>query len=753
MISFRSLFEFDGRAGSIQHFAIPVFYSNPNSDNHFKLAENCRWWHGISPWHCHPARVLSCDMGTGSDWTRTRSKGVNANRNSVVSDGQPMEGNSVRSRLWLLILRELPFPLRWLVAEIVRFVQWIDSATAYFINGLRESPAWYFVTSIGVLAVFLTVMMFISLVNETSGTRSPSPRKQTITNLTVDDLERSYDWSVQDRWRIAHLFVSSNPAPKPRDVLIDSRLMASISRKARVTHPAAHSRSPQSSRYQNRIADELDVRLELSRPKMAQQGNRLVRGTVLEPKLNVYPSAGNRLQARDPRLLVQASWNFGSDCHPGEPVEQIARPIRRPTPVPLPQPEIERPHVAPLHNRVPQLAFEMAMVRHFSVAGHFPPGSHVANQSISLVLPESGHRFPSELVSHEESPWKPFQTRNVRSSLAIVPYLGEGVYEPWQSGNQILNEFDPALQAVADVALRIQLNTPELVSAGTLHESKLVIMNHGPDSVPRIEVNDFLSHLQTVVAASPPAMGDRGIDPKSGEPTNILHREIAHLNPGDSREMSLKWIPEGRSHQFYRAFVVSHAEVSTVTEVIQPEVAQQMPSIPPEQLKHHSALACDIQHLDRVTVGDELELEITVRNTGDTKLHQVKVQIVLPEQFSHRDGKTLVFDAGNLPVSGQNRTVVKLSATEAGDAIHFIHVNSEEAIEAHGRMTVQVTERRNQRELSITPPETTRATNHAPKNSVTVPRTVPLPSRSIPLGECCCQKAVIPQWMSTELVP
>ena len=740
-----------------RHFSIPGFYSRPNSDNHFntggkpsRLAQDF-----VLVMCCNKSVRLRSRMGANR--AEVRLNGINADWNPVIPLGQPTEGDRVRSRLWLLILRELPSPLRWLGTELVRFIQWIDASTFRFFKGLRESPAWYFVTSIGLFAVFLTFMMFISLINETSGHRSASAARIKKESFTREDLERNHDWAVQDRWRVAHLFVNDKPAPKPHDLTIDSRLMASNFPKSKVTRPTANARSRQPSTYRSKTTDEImDVRLDLSRPKIAQQGNRLVRGTVLNPNAMPDRPSGNRPQRRDPRLLVQASWNFGSDCQSIDPVEWTARPSTRKTLPPIPEPELDLPRRLPRsvpRQESPQFSFEMAMVRHFSVAGDFPPGSHRVNQSLGLVFPENGRPFPSELVSHQESPWKPYHVRQTRSSPEVIPYHGDGVYEPSTFGNQILDEFDPTLQAVADVALQLKLNTPDHVTPGTLHESKLVVTNRGADSVSRIEFKDYVSHLPTVVAANPPAMGERIIDPETGNPENILHREIANLHPGDSREMSLKWIPTGRSHQFHRVYVISHAEVSVATDVIQADVVQQMPSIPPEPLKHHSALACDIQHLDRVTVGDELELEITVRNTGDTKLHQVKVQIVIPDQFSHRDGKTLVFDAGNLPVSGQNRTVVKLSARDAGDAVHVIRVNSEESVEAHGRMTVQVVERRKERELSISPLDTKRAEIPATTTNNAFSRSAPVSARAIPVGECCCQKAVSPGFTSYVIVP
>jgi hypothetical protein len=539
-----------------------------------------------------------------------------------------MEGNRVRSRLWLLILRELPYPLRFLGTEIVRLIQWIDSSTSRLILGIRENPAWYFVTSIGAVAVLLTIVMFLSIIDETSGHRSQTSVRRTYSNLSREDLEKNHDWSVQDRWRIAHLFVADKPPARHNDLQIDSRLMSSISTNSKVTRPASHSRFQQAS-YQRQREPEtnLDVRLELNRPKKAQQGNRMVRGTVVNLSSHRIDQIGDtRIRPRDPRLLVQATWDFGTECQQSQ-VDYVAAPVRRrPVLVPLPEPEIDLPPIRKNHG-VPSIAFEMAMVRHFSFAGHFPPGSHLVSQSNYLSFPDSDGQFPSALVSHRESPWQRFHPKHDHRSHGVSPYTPDETYDPHNTNPQILDEFDPSLQAVADVALSVRLDAPEFVREGQPHQSRLVVSNEGQDPVTRIEIKDFLSHLHTVVSAEPRALADSSLDPETGEREKVLHREISNLIPGETRPLSLGWVPEGRTHQVLRAQVIAHAEVSTSTEVIAPDVAQPMPSVPPEQLKHHTAVACDIQHLDRVSVGHELELEITVRNTGDLKLHGVKVRM------------------------------------------------------------------------------------------------------------------------------
>ena len=637
----------------------------------------------------------------------------------------------MRSRLWSLILRELPYPLRWFALEVIRVLNWLDHSAAQIAKGFRESPAWYFVTLVGSFAVLLTVAMFISLVNETSGNRPKAVASQSKANLSRRDLELMHEWTVQDHWRVAHLFVPEQTTPMTQDIQLDSRLFAS--RKTSSRNLQSKKDSDQNLLVQRSdVVGNLDVRLDLSRPKKAQQDRRTITGTVLNPGTDpAYQRSDPRIQKRDSRLLVQAAWEFGSDCNR---YDHVSVPARRSIPVPEP----ELPSV-PVRRTQPDLAFEMAMERHFTAAGRFPPGSHLVRQSELSVFPESFHRFPSALVSHEEGPWKwrSYHPSSHSHFSKVKPYERVGSFTRSEHQDSSTDEYDETLRAVADIALRVELLAPRSVSSGEPHRSALLISNEGPDSVSQIEVKEFLSDRQTVIDASPDANCESAVESNTGFPETMWHRQFHELSPGAEQELTLKWVPEGSHRLIQRALVIARAEISTYTEVSRPPELQQMPSIPPERIEYHPALACDIQYLDRVHVGDDVEMEITVRNTGDVTLHNVKFEIEFPSQFSHPEGQTVVFDAGSLTVKGQKETVLRFSAVEAGEAVNLIRLTSSEQVHASGSNTIKVAERRPEIKSVAPLPEPVPA-----KPSTDWKLTNPATSQrqSSDAKSCCCQK-------------
>lgn len=668
---------------------------------------------------------------------------VDAGRNSQDSAREPTEGRIVRSRLRSLILRELPNPLRWIVAEILHFLDWIDRTGGAIARGMRESPAWYFMTTIGCLAVFLTFMMFLSVADQTSGRTSKNTAPvRAAANLSRQDMEALNEWAAQDHWRVAHFFVANQPRQRPKDIQLDSRLSAPPEPAAQ---PDMFGRSTKvSSTHGSNPKDVVDVRMDLSRPRIAQQGNRIAAGTVLDPGFLIADQnmtgrdhdLEGQTRAQAPQLLVQAAWEFGPDCNVREYVPTPPRrtkPVRVPLPEPEPEPE---PITVPARQTAPDLAFEMVMTRHFSVEGAVPPGARMVETSdrsrFEIEEPASRSLASSEFNS---APWRESRPSSRRQGSSLRPYEGIDLFDPRVHQHPHADEYDENLRAVADVALRVELETPELAASGAPQRSRLHVTNEGQDQVSRLEVREFPDQLKTVVGASPDATAETMVDPVTGSRRQVLHRELPPLLPGEERDLTLDWVPEGPLSQTHRAQVIAHTEVSTLTRVTRPPAEQPMPSVPPEQVEYFPALECDVAHLDRIYMGEEIDLEIVVRNTGNTTLHQVKVAIEVPDQLAHRDGRRVIFEAGNLPVNARKQTVVRLAAIQAGEAVNRLHVNARERVDARGQTSLQVIERP-KRDREREPVTQTRSTSEPAPPPPAKPRTLPLQK----VEECCCQR-------------
>lgn len=647
-----------------------------------------------------------------------------------------MEGDTVQSRPLFHLLRILPTPLRWSGQELVRFIHWLDHQAGRLLLGLRSSPAWCFVTLAGTVGVGMTVAFFVSVMDQSSTRHSKPVNHRALANTGRAELEQNHDWSAQDRWRVAHLFVPHKPAEPMKNIQIDSRLMTQDAEASAATDWANSRRTGVTRSVPE--GKDFEVRLDTSRPRVAQQGKRLTSESSFHSVPNQPERSKSQIHRRDPRLLIQAEWDFGSTCSRDEYVTLPTRPVRRWIPEPIPEPEIP-PAACPIS--VPDLWFEMAVTRHFTASGPFPPDSHIVRQSGRSAFPDDESRFENALVSFGAQTWQRSELTENESTEEILPYAGIGGADSMIGMRQTSDEFDPALSSTAEVALQLEWIVPSLQVDGRSRQSMLMVRNEGRNEIPRIEVQDFVPESLTLTGATPGAAIEAIIDPETGSEAKLLHRELFEFPSGNEQQFSLKWIPEHGRRTHRRTRVIAEAAVSTTTDVASPEPDQQMPSIPPEAPpEKHPSLACDIEYPEKTTVGNDLELKIRVRNTGDTALHQVKVRIELPGQLSHPDGNAVVFDAGKLLVRGQAETVLKLSAAQAGNAVNVLQASAAEHVQARGTATIVVVQRSSEPAL----PTPNREPIPAKPLAVPSPSRHGEPLRSKPMDRCCCQQT--PVW-------
>lgn len=612
-----------------------------------------------------------------------------------------MEGDTVQSRPWFNLYRIFPTPLRWMGRELLRLLIWLDHGAGRLALQLRKSPAWSFVCLVGTITIGLTVLLFISVIEQTS---SPHPSK-TARHHTVllgrEHLERNHEWSAEDHWRVAHFFVPHKPIERFKNIKIDSRLFPHDAADARAgTSPYSDGSSLAQT---SKGTKEMDVRLEMRRPRKAAQGKRLVAESVIHGATSDGQLPSTRTRYRGPRLLVQAAWEFGSDCTPDD---YVSMPVRRPSPsrriVPEPIPERETPP-QPISAGTPDVSLEWSMTRHFQSVGAFPHGSHLVTQSDRSVFLFDDANRRNEQTSFGEQYWRQARGRHEQPAGEQNDYVGLGDYQSVQGMLSASEEFDPDLPSATEINLLVQLQVSDSADDDRVQRSKMIIRNTGRNPVPQIEVQDLVDSPNSVIAARPEATVENVIDTESQATGKLLHREIQGLLPDDSRELDLSWIPVRSGQQFHRSRIFAEATVSHMTEVRAPETSQQMPSIPPEAPPavetpdetppEHPQVACDLNYPETAYVGDAIELYLTVRNRGDVELHNVQVRIHLPAQLSHPDGREFVFKAGSLQPNAREQTVVKLSALQSGDAVNGLKVTAGEHIQAKGQATIKVLDR------------------------------------------------------------
>ena len=690
----------------------------------------------------------------------------------------------MRSRLWSLILKELPFPFRQIGMEVAQLLSWLDHTLGGAWLGMHRSPGWYFVTSAGSVTLMLTGLLFFPYIASHDPTLGQLANEgASRVRVTRASLERSGDWSAQDRWRVAHLFVDHRPPRKLTLKQLDSRLVEELpaTQLLRLDHGRSTSRwaSVERSARQTPISSvayatrrEPDVRLELNAPSLATQSRRLVYGPLIREPGADYDAAprASKYRPRFDRFQVQAEWAAGADCR--DEYEPRRSPlVRRGSPsirreIPIPEPQWDEPRTTPIARteRLPNLTFETELLREYLPGtNEFPPKSHSHSVAARSEFPatlnqrRSANRSTTR-ATHVDN-WSR-STSHVEHRPRPEPYIsrlhaqGDSAFAVESSDSNGLIESDDegsSLSSFAEVALRLELEVPQNAIAGRVHSSSLRIHNEGPTPVSRVRVHESLVELQTVTDASP--------DGRVHD--DLLERDVTHLAPGRDQQLAMKWLPNDEGAQVHRAAVTMHAAVGVTTNIVAPEPMKNPPPrreldprveqgsfeferprskppvepepVPEVEPARHSAISCEVKHVERITVDELVELQIFVRNMGNTPLHDVRIVASVPSELKHRRGNEVEYEVGNLAPGSTHTCVLRMSAQIPGDAVSQVQVVTREAVEAQARAVIAVVAKPIARTTPMLPEVIPRTT---PKP---VPKPAAKPAPFPASSGCCCQ--------------
>lgn len=610
--------------------------------------------------------------------------------------------------------------------EVVRLFTWLDRTAAQIWLGFVKFPAWYIVSAAGTLAFLLTALLFMTYVSSHDPTLGElANRSQPAAHATREKLEEAGDWAAQDKWRVAHMFVPHRPSKH----LPSGRLKTPVVDDPVYASTAQPSMRGRQMPYGSITLPETEVQLDLMAPRIAEQPKRLVYGQLVREAgsdfRRVRPVANYR--TRDSRLLVQAEWAVGSDCDS----EIVRHPKRRIIPVPDPQWD-ELP--VPEDDRHPDLSFTMLMLREFLPAtDQFPARSR-------LVSVSAKSEFPASLASTRANPFGDESHWHRTAIGRSVPERRDESYADRVGIDEDLppiEELEPKLNSIpsfAEIALRLELHTPDSTSVGRVNKSSLVLRNEGLREIPLIMVRESLAGLETVTDAIPAA--------RVAQFENSLDRQVHRLEPGKKERLELVWRPDSEGKRTHSALVSVKASVAATTEIVPAVGEQPMPSVAPEPLEQdppleplpfrepdpipepHPGLSMDVQNQPRAMVDEMVEIAITVRNTGDVPLHNVQVVVELPEHLKHRRGAEVEYAIAELPVRGSERAVLRVVAHSSGQAVCKLHVTAAEPAEAKSRAVVEVQ---------------TRPARHQPKIAKTAPAAKQPTPAPTPPRNCCCQ--------------
>ncbi|MBM4076340.1 MAG: hypothetical protein FJ267_11955, partial [Planctomycetes bacterium] len=458
----------------------------------------------------------------------------------------------MRSRLWSMIIKELPFPFRQIGMEIARIFQWVDDTGAGFLGWIRVSRGWSVVCLAGIATVSLTLLLFFPhFANHDPTLYRLAIDGQNDRSSTNRIFHSQDQWAEQDHWRVAHMFVDSRPVLRHLGPRLDSRLIDDdfLNSDPTLNHDhwkyayqSLRGKRGRSSRVISffGLHDlEPDVRLELQVPGRAEQSQRVISSTDVREPGSDFPSKhfAARYDIRDPRLLVQAEWEFNPECFNN--FEPPRAPItRRIEPIPEPQWDEPEHDPVPRPRAKPDLSFAMTLLReYFPSTGEFPPRSkpvEVSAHSEMSKLPTDG--ILNDFDTTRRGLWKEMSERY--RHLALPESYSSRIQQDSKDVEKEpvpdYSERPPHLRSFAEVALRLEMREQSSGVTGKQQNSSLVVVNEGSDSVSLVRARESLSELQTVTNALPDGhlAGDQ------------LTRDVRDLPSGQRRELNLEWVPD-----------------------------------------------------------------------------------------------------------------------------------------------------------------------------------------------------------------
>jgi len=222
---------------------------------------------------------------------------------------------------------------------------------------------------------------------------------------------------------------------------------------------------------------------------------------------------------------------------------------------------------------------------------------------------------------------------------------------------------DPRWEIQQTASLILEKRAPEQVQVNVPATFFMAIRNVGRSPAGQVLVRDRIPEGTRLIQATPKPDRQQG---------DLLEWDFASIAPGDTMQIQLQLLP------------ISPGELGSVAEVSMAAVAGCRTRCTKPQLV--------IQHTapPQVMIGQQVVMNITVRNEGDGPAENVVIRETVPAGLSHPSGTEIENPVGQL-LPGQSRTIqLPLVAMTAGNVTNTVRVTGEGKLTDEHSINVQV---------------------------------------------------------------
>jgi uncharacterized repeat protein (TIGR01451 family) len=226
------------------------------------------------------------------------------------------------------------------------------------------------------------------------------------------------------------------------------------------------------------------------------------------------------------------------------------------------------------------------------------------------------------------------------------------------------------LEGVQTPQVSVEKRGPREISVGKPARYEIVVRNVGSATAHEVVLRDAIPQGTALVATTPPASP---VTPASGDADGALLWSLGTLPPGGQAAVTMEVMPQVEGEVGSVASVSFRTDASVRSRATKPDL--RIECTPPEP----------------VLIGRDLQVTVTVTNPGTGVATGVVLEGFLPENVSHRSGRELEFDVGQLR-PGESRTIDLVLGTR-GPGVHAARLaaRADGGVEVIHQLPIEVT--------------------------------------------------------------
>lgn len=217
------------------------------------------------------------------------------------------------------------------------------------------------------------------------------------------------------------------------------------------------------------------------------------------------------------------------------------------------------------------------------------------------------------------------------------------------------------LEGAQTPSVVIHKRAPEEVRVGKPAEFVIQVRNVGTVAALDVRIFDSVPEGMELVDTVPSAT----------ESDAMLVWQLGDLEPGGERTVTMKLIPrsEGELGSVARVTFEAAASVRTVATRPQLKLVQRAP--------------------EQVLIGQQVEIEVELSNTGSGAATGVMLQADLPDGLEHPMGRQLDNLVGTMPPGDVRRQILRLRATKPGRVVSTVRLTGEDGVSSESKVEIE----------------------------------------------------------------